>query len=55
MKRPVGQHFLHDASVGVDLIARPTSFNYYPCNGNFSTLYRFDNTLAITLRLYFVR
>lgn len=54
-QRRVGQHFLYDAGIGLGLLARPATYSYYPYSGHFDTLYRFESTLAINLRLYFVR
>jgi hypothetical protein len=54
MQRRLGQHFLYDASAGVALLARPVSYNYYGPD-DFRMLYGLDASLAVNLRVYFVR
>lgn len=54
LQRRLGQHFLYDASAGLALLARPAGYNFYGPE-SFRTLYRFDTSLALNLRVYFVR
>jgi hypothetical protein len=53
MQRRLGQHFLYDASAGLAVLARPVNYSYYGPS-NFKTLYGFDTSVALNLRLYFV-
>ena len=55
MQRRLGRHFLYDASAGLALLARPIDYYYYRSNfRNSQALYRFETSLAVNLRVYFV-